>query len=71
MGFSWGSLRERDHLEDLDLSGRILRKVDRQEVGIGNVDWIALVQDRNRWQAVVKSVMILRVPLNALNISTS
>jgi hypothetical protein len=27
----------------------------------GGVDWILLAQDRNRWRAVVKAVMILRV----------
>jgi hypothetical protein len=32
------------------------------EVGWGDVDWIGLVQDRNRWIAVVNSVLNLRVP---------
>jgi hypothetical protein len=37
-------------------------KMDIQEVGCGSMDWIDLAQDRNRWQAVVNVVMILRVP---------
>jgi hypothetical protein len=32
------------------------------EVGWGDVDWIGLAQDRNRWRALVNSVMSLRVP---------
>jgi hypothetical protein len=32
------------------------------EVGWGNVDWIGLAQDRDRWRAVVHSVLNLRVP---------
>jgi hypothetical protein len=32
------------------------------EVGWGDVDWIDLAQDRNRWKALVNSVLNLRVP---------
>jgi hypothetical protein len=32
------------------------------EVGWGDVDWIGLAQDRNRWIAHVNSVLNLRVP---------
>jgi hypothetical protein len=32
------------------------------EVGWGDVDWIGLAQDRNRWRAVVNSVLKFRVP---------
>jgi hypothetical protein len=31
------------------------------EVGWGDVDWIGLAQDRNRWRALVNSVLNLRV----------
>jgi hypothetical protein len=37
-------------------------RMDLGEVGWGDVDWIGLAQDRNRWRAVVNSVMNLRVP---------
>jgi hypothetical protein len=36
--------------------------MDLVEVGWGDVDWIGLAQDRNRWRALVNSVLILRVP---------
>jgi hypothetical protein len=32
------------------------------ELGWGDVDWIGLAQDRNRWRALVNSVLNLRVP---------
>jgi hypothetical protein len=32
------------------------------EVGWGNVDWICLPQDRDRWRFLVNSVLNLRVP---------
>jgi hypothetical protein len=31
------------------------------ELGWGDVDWIGLAKDRNRWRAVVNSVLNLRV----------
>jgi hypothetical protein len=37
-------------------------KVDFLEIGWGDVDWIGLAQDRNRWRAVVNSVLNLGVP---------
>jgi hypothetical protein len=36
-------------------------RVDLGEVGWGDVDWICLVQDRNRWRALVNSVLNLWV----------
>jgi hypothetical protein len=32
------------------------------EVGWGDVDWIGLAKDRNRWRALVNSVLNLRFP---------
>ena len=37
-------------------------KMDLQEVGRGCEDWMELAQDRDRWRALVGTVMNLRVP---------
>jgi hypothetical protein len=36
--------------------------MDLGEVEWGDVDWIGPAQDRNRWRALVNSVLNLRVP---------
>jgi hypothetical protein len=37
-------------------------KIDLQGVGWGGMDWNDMARDRDRWRAVVKAVMNLRVP---------
>jgi len=36
--------------------------MDLQEVKCGYMDWIGLVQDRDRWRMLVSAVMNLQVP---------
>jgi hypothetical protein len=36
--------------------------MDLVEVGWGEVDWIGLAQDRDKWRPLVNSVLNLRVP---------
>jgi hypothetical protein len=40
-------------------------KIDLREIELDGVDWIDLVQDRDQWRALVKTVMNLLVPQNA------
>jgi len=37
-------------------------RTDLKEVGCGYMDWIGLVQDRDRWRTLVSAIMNLRVP---------
>jgi hypothetical protein len=37
-------------------------KLDLREIGWGGMNWIDLAQDRDRWRALVNTVMNLRVP---------
>jgi hypothetical protein len=38
------------------------RRMDLGETGWGGVDWINMAQDKDRWRALVNSVINLRVP---------
>jgi hypothetical protein len=38
-------------------------KMDVGGIGRGDVDWMGLVQNRDKWRALVNAVMNLRVPL--------
>jgi hypothetical protein len=45
-------------------------RMDLGEVGWGDVDWIDLAKDGNRWRALVNSVLNLWVPWNAGKLSS-
>jgi hypothetical protein len=37
-------------------------KMDLREIGFGDMDWINWAQDRDKWWALVNTVVNLRVP---------
>jgi hypothetical protein len=45
--------------------------MDFREIGWEGVDWSHLAQDRDQWQALVNTVMNLRVPYAMGNFLTS
>ena len=60
--FWWGKLRERDHLGDLVVDGRIILRWIFSKWDLVVLGWVDLAQDRDRWPAFVVAVMNLRVP---------
>jgi hypothetical protein len=57
-GFYRGNLRGRDHIVDLGIDGRIILKWNFQKWD-GGMFYVGLVQERDRWWAVVNMVMNL------------
>jgi hypothetical protein len=55
-----GSMKKRDHSEDRGEDGRMGSEWILGRLAAG-VQWIQLAQDRDRWRAVVNTVMSLRV----------
>jgi hypothetical protein len=53
-GVLWGDLVERDQLENLGVEGMMLL-IGLQEVVWGSMDWISLIQDRDRWWVLVSA----------------
>jgi hypothetical protein len=60
-GFWWENPKERGHLEDQGVDGRMGSKWILGRLVWGGVEWIHLAQDRDRWRALVSAVMNRRV----------
>ena len=55
-------MKERDHLGDPGVDGRIILIWIFRNRDVEVMDWIELPQDRDRWRALVSAVMNIRVP---------
>jgi hypothetical protein len=44
------------------LDRKLIRQMDLGEIGWDGSDWIELAQDRDKWRALVNTMMNLRVP---------
>lgn len=62
-----GGVRRKDRLEDVSIGGRILVKMDPNEVGFEGADWIHLdMYSRlvDKWRAPVNMLVTLLLPYN-------
>jgi hypothetical protein len=46
----------------MDMRFGTWNKMDLEETGLDDMDWIDMAQDRDQWRALVSTVMNLRVP---------
>jgi len=60
--FWWENLRERNHLGDPEIDGRIVLRWILRKWHVGGMDYVELAQDRDRWLDVMNEVMKLWVP---------
>jgi hypothetical protein len=60
--FWWGNVRDGDPLEDPDVDGRVVLQWILEKWDCGRMDWIDLIQDRDRRRALVNTVMNIPVP---------
>jgi hypothetical protein len=59
-GFWWECLKESKHSEGRGMDGRMGSEWILERL-VGGVEWIQLAQDRDRWRALMNTVMNLRV----------
>jgi len=61
-GYKWGNLRGRDHLEDPNVDVRVILRWIFRKSDVGVWTGSELVQDVDRWRALVNLVMNVWVP---------
>jgi len=70
-GFWWGNVKERYHLEDPNVDGRMILRWIYRKWDVRAWSGSMLLKDRDGWRALVIAVLILRFPQNAGNFLTS
>ena len=70
-GFCWGELRESYHLEDIGIDESITLKLIFKKWNLEGMDWIDLVQDRDRFWGACKCGDKPSASINAGNFLTS
>jgi hypothetical protein len=65
------NLKGRDHSEDLGVDGKIILEWILRELGWKGVDWIYLAQDRDRWRALLNTIINIHFPLKVGDFLTS
>jgi hypothetical protein len=61
-GILVGKPKERKPLERHKREWEDNNRMDPREIRWGGMDWIDLAQDRDKWRALVSTVLNLRVP---------
>jgi hypothetical protein len=62
IGFWCGNLGEKYDLEIPGVYGRIILIWIFRKWDVGDMDWIDVAQDRDRWRTDVKAIINLHVP---------
>jgi hypothetical protein len=57
-----GNPRRRGHSEDTGVDGKLISSWILRKQGGNRVEWMHLVQSKDKWRALVITVMNLRVP---------
>ena len=60
--YIWGLMGKPDGKSPLGRTRRRWKDNIKMEVRCGDMDWIELTQDRERWRALLNAVMNLQVP---------
>ena len=57
IGFWWEDMKERNHLEDIGVDGRILLKpIFKKWYGGYGLDWTDLPKDMDMWRAIINGM---------------
>jgi hypothetical protein len=59
--FWWLNVRERYHMEDIGVDGRIILRCIFTHLECRSVEWINLAHDRDSWRALVNALMNILV----------